>query len=75
MANKSKQRAQCGSILSLFVFCRLNIVPVVYGWDTYAERAPPHSYINARLFPSAHDLAQYLLYLDKNDTAYNEYFK
>jgi alpha-1,3-fucosyltransferase len=50
-------------------------VPVVYGLAPYDTLAPPHSYINALDFPTAEDLADYLLYLDSNDTAYNEYFR
>lgn len=51
-----------------------NVVPVVYGKTNYSTVAPPHSFINVLDFPSIKDLAQYLLYLDRNDTAYNEYF-
>ncbi|XP_042890421.1 glycoprotein 3-alpha-L-fucosyltransferase A-like [Penaeus japonicus] len=51
-----------------------NVVPVVYGKANYSIAAPPHSYINVLDFASVKDLAQYLLYLDGNDTAYNEYF-
>ncbi|XP_068213476.1 alpha-(1,3)-fucosyltransferase C-like [Palaemon carinicauda] len=58
-----------------FNILKLNVVPVVYGFGNYSALAPAHSYINALDFPSAEDLAQYLLYLDKNDTAYNEYFR
>ena len=36
--------------------------------------APPHSHINIRDFDSPKELADYLLYLDKNDTAYLSYF-
>lgn len=49
-------------------------MPVVYGKTNYSTVAPPHSFINVLDFPSIKDLAQYLLYLDRNDTAYNEYF-
>ena len=50
------------------------IVPIVMGGADYKEIAIPGSYINVLDFPSAKALADYLLYLDKNDTAYNEYF-
>ena len=36
---------------------------------------PPSGYINVLDFKSPKDLADYLLYLDKNTTAYNAYFK
>ncbi|XP_037783859.1 alpha-(1,3)-fucosyltransferase C-like isoform X1 [Penaeus monodon] len=58
-----------------FNMLRLDVVPVVYGLGNYSVQAPPHSYIDALSFPTAKDLADYLLYLDRNHTAYNEYFK
>ncbi|XP_063585989.1 alpha-(1,3)-fucosyltransferase C-like [Penaeus indicus] len=54
---------------------KLNVIPVVYGLGNYSIQAPPHSYIDALSFPSVKKLAEYLLYLDGNDTAYNEYFR
>ena len=51
------------------------MVPVVYGAGPYDTIAPPKSYINVFDFKNVHELAEYLLYLDKNDTAYNEYFR
>ena len=52
-----------------------NSVPVVLGKDYYsADVVPPGSFISVHDFPSVKALAEYLLYLDKNDTAYNEYF-
>ncbi|XP_066953058.1 alpha-(1,3)-fucosyltransferase C-like [Macrobrachium rosenbergii] len=54
---------------------RYNVVPVVYGLANYTAFLPPKSHINALDFPSAESLAKYLLYLDKDDTAYNEYFR
>ncbi|KAK8732032.1 hypothetical protein OTU49_007147 [Cherax quadricarinatus] len=53
----------------------LDVVPVVYGGANYSQHAPPHSYIDALSFPTAKALADYLIYLNKNDTAYNEYFR
>nr|XP_045620426.1 alpha-(1,3)-fucosyltransferase C-like isoform X2 [Procambarus clarkii] len=53
----------------------LDVVPVVYGFGNYSVQAPPHSYIDALSFPTAKALADYLIYLHKNDTAYNEYFR
>ena len=50
------------------------IVPIVMGGAEYKEIAIPGSYIDVRDFSSIQALADYLLYLDKNNTAYNEYF-
>ncbi|CAB4065146.1 FUT-1 [Lepeophtheirus salmonis] len=54
---------------------RLPVVPVVYGKSNYTAVAPPHSFIDVRDFKSPKAVAEYLMYLDKNDTAYLEYFK
>ena len=54
---------------------RRNSVPIVLAKDYYsADVVPPGSFISVQDFPSVKALAEYLLYLDKNDTAYNEYF-
>lgn len=58
-----------------FNILRLDVVPVVYGLGNYSAQAPPHSYIDALSFPTVSALADYLLYLHHNDTAYNEYFR
>nr|XP_039247908.1 4-galactosyl-N-acetylglucosaminide 3-alpha-L-fucosyltransferase FUT5-like [Styela clava] len=52
-------------------------VPVVWGANKkdYEAVAPPGSFIFAEDFASMKDLADYLNYLDKNDTAYLEYLK
>ncbi|XP_078351112.1 4-galactosyl-N-acetylglucosaminide 3-alpha-L-fucosyltransferase FUT5-like [Oculina patagonica] len=52
----------------------LGIVPVVLGGADYKKIAIPGSYIDILDFPSVKALADYLLYLDNNDTAYMEYF-
>ncbi|KAB7500493.1 hypothetical protein Anas_12379, partial [Armadillidium nasatum] len=54
--------------------CSYYIIPVVRGAADYASIAPPHSYINVEDFKTPEELANYLIYLDKNDTAYLEYF-
>ncbi|RXG57255.1 Galactoside 3(4)-L-fucosyltransferase [Armadillidium vulgare] len=54
---------------------KYNMVPVVLGGGDYSSMAPPHSYINARNFKNALELATYLKYLDSNNTAYMEYFR
>ena len=52
------------------------LVPIVLGGARYSpEQVIPGSYINAADFDSVKDLADYLKYLDKNDTAYNQYFQ
>lgn len=52
------------------------VVPVVLGGASYSkEIAIPGSFINAMDFKSVKQLADYLTYLDKNETAYLEYFK
>ena len=43
------------------------------GGADYGKTAIPGSYIDVRDFSSVKELADYLLYLDKNNTAYNEY--
>lgn len=56
---------------------RRGLVPVVWGAsaEDYEAAAPKFSYILAEAFNSTEDLVKYLLYLDKNDTAYSEYLK
>ena len=52
------------------------LVPIVLGGAQYSpELVIPGSFINAADFDSVKDLADYLKYLDKNDTAYNQYFQ
>ncbi|RXG68587.1 Alpha-(1,3)-fucosyltransferase C, partial [Armadillidium vulgare] len=60
--------------LNTFTTHTYHIIPVVRGSADYAAIAPPHSYINVEDFETQKDLANYLIYLDKNDTAYMEYF-
>lgn len=52
------------------------LVPIVLGGASYSpEQVIPGSFINAADFNSVKHLAEYLKYLDKNDTAYNQYFE
>uniref|UniRef100_A0A914WA11 Fucosyltransferase n=1 Tax=Plectus sambesii TaxID=2011161 RepID=A0A914WA11_9BILA len=53
-----------------------DIIPVVMGppRSYYEKISPPHSFIHVDDFRSPKELAAYLHYLDKNDSAYNEYF-
>lgn len=51
------------------------IVPVVMGGGRYDDRtAIPDSYINVMDFKSVKELANYLVFLDKNDEEYGKYF-
>lgn len=54
-----------------------NIVPVVMGGleGDYKALGIPGSYIDVRNFKSVKELTDYLHYLDRNSTAFNEYFK
>ncbi|XP_064093761.1 alpha-(1,3)-fucosyltransferase C-like [Macrobrachium nipponense] len=58
-----------------FGIIQYNVVPIVWGSADYSAQAPPHSLINAADFESVEELASYLKYLDRNTTAYMEYFK
>ncbi|CAH8629113.1 unnamed protein product [Schistosoma bovis] len=53
-----------------------DLLPIVMGAsiEEYERVAPPYSFIHVDQFESPAKLADYLKYLDKNDTAYNEYF-
>ena len=51
------------------------LVPIVFGGANYSRYALPRTYINARDFNSLKELADYLHYLNSNDTAYNEFFR
>ena len=53
-----------------------NVVPVLWGPspEDVAAVAPKHSYIHSEDFETPEALVKYLNYLDKNDTAYREYF-
>ena len=52
------------------------MVPIVLGAykEDYEAALPPNSYINVDDFSSIKQLTDYLLYLDRNDTAYASYF-
>ncbi|XP_012162774.1 uncharacterized protein LOC101451489 [Ceratitis capitata] len=59
---------------NFFKALQARLVPVVFGGANYSNFAPPNSYINARDFASMRELAEYLLYLDKNPTEHIKYF-
>lgn len=52
------------------------MIPIVLGAfkDDYESILPPHSYINVDDYKSIRELTDYVLYLDKNHTAYAAYF-
>ncbi|VDO00250.1 unnamed protein product [Rodentolepis nana] len=60
----------------LLVSSHTGMVPIVLGAykEDYKNVLPPHSYINVDEFDSIQELAEYLQFLDKNDTAYAQYF-
>ena len=49
-------------------------VPVIFSGAPLLQLLPPHSYIDVTGFSDPAALAEYLEYLDGNDTAYAEYF-
>ena len=51
------------------------MIPLVYGHANYSELAPTKSYINIDDFQTTKQLTDYLRYLDRNETAYAEYFE
>ena len=53
---------------------KYNIIPVVRGGADYQNIAPPRSYINVDDYENPRALAEYLKYLNRNHTAYMEYF-
>ena len=42
--------------------------------EEYKSIAPPNSYIHVDEFNSPKELAEYMIYLDKNDDLFNQYF-
>ena len=74
----SFENSACRGYITEKVVHPLNtgLVPIVYGGlqhQEYVNLLPPHSFIDVRNFKSPKLLADYLLYLDRNDTAYMEY--
>jgi hypothetical protein len=53
----------------------LDVVVVAMGAGNYSHYVPKSAYIDIRDFKTSAELANYLLYLDGNATAYNSYFK
>ncbi len=50
-------------------------VPVVLGAGDYTYYAPKSAFINVLDYPKPKELAEYLIYLNANSTAYLEFFK
>jgi alpha-1,3-fucosyltransferase len=75
--NNSFENSFCDDYVTekFFKVLEYDIVPIVLGSGNYSKMAPQHSYIDARDFDSPEELAKYLFYLDKNETAYAEYFE
>ncbi|TNN05109.1 Glycoprotein 3-alpha-L-fucosyltransferase A, partial [Schistosoma japonicum] len=67
---------ECNMPMNSHSIYRNDILPIVMGAsiEEYERVAPPYSFIHVDQFESPAKLAEYLKYLDKNDTAYNEYF-
>src|SRR5258705_3096643 len=59
---------------ALLILSNLQIVPVVYGHANYSAVAPPGSYIDVKSYSSMKELADHLIFLDKNDAMYNQHF-
>ena len=58
-----------------FNILKYDIIPVTYGGGPYDRHIPPSGYIDELKFVRPKELADYLLYLDSNKTAYNSYFQ
>lgn len=58
---------------------RYNAIPIVFGGlhgrSEFEKVAPPGSFIHVNDFKTIDGLIDYVNYLDRNDTAYNEYFE
>lgn len=68
----------CKHVLSQNVWkvfsLQIQMLPVILGAANYSDYYPEGTYIDARGFRSVKNLAEYLLYLDRNDAEYNKYF-
>lgn len=74
----SFENAYCADYTTekLYNVLRLNIVPVVYSRLKREHfSVPPYSIINVADFRTAKELADYLLYLDRNNAEYAKYFE
>ena len=58
-----------------FKILQYNVIPVVLGAADYSVYVPKTAYINVFDYETPKDLANYLLHLSSNKTAYNSYFE
>ena len=70
------ENSLCSEYITEKFFRTLNydIVPVVLGLGDYSKYVPKSGYINVLDYKSPKELADYLIYLDKNPSEYNKYF-
>ena len=59
----------------LLLLEKLNVIPIVMGAVDYSNMRPKNSFIDVRDFSSPRDLARHLHYLNKHNTAYNQYIR
>lgn len=74
----SIENGVCGDYISekyWHVPFKIDAVPIVFGFKFVKDLTIPGSFIDAAAFPNLQSLVRHLKYLDRNDTAYNEYFK
>ena len=72
------ENSLCDEYVTEKFFYALNsarIVPIVLGWARYDAYMPSSGYIDVRNFSSPQALASYIDYIDRNNTAYLEYFR
>jgi hypothetical protein len=60
-------------LIQAFASTSIPIIASRNGKPDYSHFAPNYSYINVYDFKSMKELADYLIYLSNNETAYNEY--
>ena len=51
------------------------MIPIVFGNANYSKMAPEKSFININGFGTITDFVEYIKFLDKNVTAFAEYFE
>uniref|UniRef100_A0A0R3WSC5 Fucosyltransferase n=1 Tax=Hydatigena taeniaeformis TaxID=6205 RepID=A0A0R3WSC5_HYDTA len=72
----ANNRIDYANAINNFIPVRHDMVPIVLGAfkEDYEGLLPPRSYINVDDYRTIRELTDYLLYLDRNDTAYATYF-
>lgn len=58
-----------------FSALKYDMVPVVFGGANYSQIGPVQSYVDALAFRSPRELAEHLIVLSRNYTAYTSYFE